>query len=426
MMRKFNFTCYFFCFMLSFYSYCIEVPYFLDRNEIINAEFKCHQFENNLPKNNEKYLNTLWDETLLFLEGYVKALTKSTEFRCFNSATALTETNDFELSQNIKSCLMEFYDMKNIVKHIYSVLINSDAAKQCFTPQLNHKFLMSPSVVMQKNSSVAQWLNRLSMKKYFEEKKNVDLQKAGINFSNNFHKFVTGESIQMPQNFPFDISANALPHLWAAAGWVPMYSGNDRRSITAGDARFRAGYAYAEIMGPWGMLQIESINGELVGAEVGMTVQIMDTLYPYHFHNTAEQYFTIRKPACKDSILVFLISPDHPSFNLSDMNKKGRKITFNGKNQTKVSHLWQPTSPDQDAMMYIKPNYIHAFSVENSCNVNPNHHAHVTIWSRSTAHDKKNDYGTTHLCELKNPFSQPWLINSKTADIVCSLNHYIY
>ena len=45
-------------------------------------------------------------------------------------------------------------------------------------------------------------------------------------------------------------------------------------------------------MGPWGLLRIKEIDGELVGAEIGMTIQL-ESFYPYHFHHSQEIYMNI-------------------------------------------------------------------------------------------------------------------------------------
>ena len=70
-----------------------------------------------------------------------------------------------------------------------------------------------------------------------------------------------------------------------------------RKIHDAGGDRFRGGYLYAELMGPWGNLRIEEIDGEKVGAEIGMTVQLFNTSYPFHYHHPQEIYMTLTKPA---------------------------------------------------------------------------------------------------------------------------------
>lgn len=42
-------------------------------------------------------------------------------------------------------------------------------------------------------------------------------------------------------------------------------------------------------------------------------------------------------------------------------------------------------------LVYFHRNTIHAFGVDGSCEANPEAKALVTIWARSTAHDRNND-----------------------------------
>ena len=117
---------------------------------------------------------------------------------------------------------------------------------------------------------------------------------------------VTGEKVKTPKNFPYDVSARSLPNLWASVGWFPMYAEESERN-QKNFANVRGGYAYAEILGHWGLLRIDEINGQKVGAEVGMTVQAVNTLYPYHNHATSELYYTMRQPSCVNQFKTFAI-----------------------------------------------------------------------------------------------------------------------
>ena len=83
---------------------------------------------------------------------------------------------------------------------------------------------------------------------------------------------VTGDDVTAPDAFPFDITANALPHLWSSAGWVPMYAWDSERN-KKNFLKTRGMYAYAEVLGHWGLIRIDEINGEKVGAEIGMVNQ---------------------------------------------------------------------------------------------------------------------------------------------------------
>ncbi|WP_426576147.1 dimethylsulfonioproprionate lyase family protein [Xenorhabdus stockiae] len=369
-------------------AFSIDLPNFIDKNEINNAEFKCLTTQPNYTPEEMKLVNLLWDESIKYLEGYVKAITTSTDSQCLNSAISVIETNTPQLTGPTRQCIMDNVDMQRLVKHVYTVINNKDKAFKCFTPQKNAKELYSPSEQLKQASPVAQWLNRPSLKDYYSSISNDSLKMAGIRFYNNFYKMVTGKAIKMPTSFPYDISATNLPNLWASVGWVPLYSNNKEHSINAGEEAFRGGYAYGEIMGHWGLLQIDTINGEPVGAEIGMTVQAMDSFYPYHFHNNPEIYYTIREPRCLNSIQQFIIGKNNKLFNVINENSNSRTLEFNGATTMNVSHYWLSTTPTKDELLYIPRNSIHAFNLKENCEINPQESAHVTVWARSMSHEK--------------------------------------
>lgn len=208
---------------------------------------------------------------------------------------------------------------------------------------------------------------------------------------------VTGDEVKMPAVFPYDISAKALPNLWAAAGWFPMYAEESKRN----DKNFnniRGGYAYAEIFGHWGLLRIDEINGEKVGAEVGMTVQSVDTLYPFHNHAISEMYYNMRVPACTNQFKTMAVREDSPLVKTVKEDDTMRRVQFD-EGQHNSQTMWLSASAEQDPLMYFHQNTIHAFDIDGSCEAKPEERAIVSVWARSNAHDKRNDYGTTLLCE---------------------------
>ena len=98
------------------------------------------------------------------------------------------------------------------------------------------------------------------------------VREYGSIFAKYFSDMVTGDDVTAPDAFPFDITANALPHLWSSAGWVPMYAWDSERN-KKNFLKTRGMYAYAEVLGHWGLIRIDEINGEKVGAEIGMVNQ---------------------------------------------------------------------------------------------------------------------------------------------------------
>ncbi len=376
-----------------------ELPKFLDENDIENAEFKCLPTTNNYSKEDQEYVDILWDETLKYLFAYAVALTSPENSECFNSDEAIIDTTN----GHRKMCIMDRRDMKLLVKNIYQVVKNPDKAKTCFSAREDVNWVYSPSKEMEKTSPVAKWLSRTTFKEFFKENvTNKEVQELGKIFTKNFYKMVTGDEIKMPSAFPYDISANALPNLWAAAGWFPMYAQESKRN----DKNFfniRGGYAYAEVFGHWGLLRIDEINGEKVGAEAGMTVQSVDTLYPYHNHAISEMYYNMRVPACTRQFKSFAIREDSKLLKTVKIDDVMRRVQFDSghKNEPK---MWADASHAKDPLMYFHQNTIHAFEIDGDCEENPEERAVVSIWARSNAHDKRNDYGTTLLCEsAENP-----------------------
>lgn len=382
----------------SVYAQEMEIPDFIDKAEIENFDCKCLKKEVKYSKEEQKYVDILWEESLQYLKGYAIALTTTTE-NCLHSDEAIYET----ASGHKKLRIMDQRDMQLMVKQIYLVLLNPDKAKKCFATRSDVDWLYSPGGQAREKSEVDQWLDRMTFETFFNEKvTDLEVRKEGLSFAKNFNKMITGDDIAMPANFPYDISANALPNLWAAVGWFPMYAEESPRN----DKNFkdtRGGYAYGEIFGNFGLLQIDEINGEKVGAEIGMVVQAVNTFYPYHNHAISEMYHTIRKPACVNEFLTFSVEESNSAVTTVYEDESIKRVQFDT-NVSQEYMMWAAGAPDFQSFVYFRENTIHAFEVDGSCEANPEEKALVTIWSRSNAHDRRNDYGTTLLCEdAENP-----------------------
>jgi len=394
------------------YAQDLEIPDFIDKADIENFDCKCLKEEVKYSKKEQENIDILWKESLQYLKAYAIALTTSTG-KCVNSDEAIYETAD----GHKKMCVMDQRDMQLMVKHIYLVLLNPDKAKKCFATRSDVDWLYSPGGEAKENSEVDQWINRMTFEEFFNQKvTNPEVKKEGLAFAKNFNKMITGDDIVMPNNFPYDISANALPNLWAAVGWFPMYAEEGERN----DKNFntiRGGYAYGEIFGNWGLLQIDEINGEKVGAEVGMTVQAVNTLYPYHNHAISEMYHTIRKPACVNEFKTFAIEANNPAVTTVYEDASIRRVQFNS-NVPQEYMMWATGAPDDQPFVYFRQNTIHAFDIDGSCEAKPEEKALVSVWSRSNANDRRNDYGTTHLCECADEPGTP----AKKGDVIqCDL-----
>ena len=83
-----------------------------------------------------------------------------------------------------------------------------------------------------------------------------------------------------------------LRDLWASVGWIPLYAERTENSLTH---QFKGSYLYAEVIGPSGLLRIDSIENERFNLELGMTVQAVGSFYPYHHHLPREIYIDISK-----------------------------------------------------------------------------------------------------------------------------------
>lgn len=380
-----------------------ELPDFIDLEELKNPCFECFQEEVKYSKEDQKYIDILWDEALQYLDAYAIALTTSTAEGCHQSDQAIWETVG---GVSKKMCIMDQRDMQIMVKHIWQVVYNPDEAKKCFSARQDLDWIYNPGGELEAKSEVAQWAKRTSFKTFFEtEVTDPEIQEMGRILTENFYDMVTGDDVKIPGNFPYDISARALPNLWAATGWFPMYAPEGERN-NKNDKSCRGKYAYAEIFGHWGLLRIDNINGEKVGAEIGMTVQAVDSFYPYHNHGTSEIYYALREPACLDQFQSFTMREGSPRIELISENEKERIVEF----ETNVHEEykdWATTAYNHQALQYFHPNTIHAFNVRGDCEAKPEEKALVMVWARSNAHDERNDYGTTLLCECADDLGTP-------------------
>ncbi|MDJ0905288.1 MAG: hypothetical protein QNI96_04655 [Woeseiaceae bacterium] len=392
-----------------------RLPSFLDKNEIENAEFTCLTAEASYSPADQKHVDVLWDETLQYLEAYVVALTTSTSEGCRHSDEAIYETTDgFK-----RMCIMDQRDMQLLVKHTYQVLNNPDKAKKCFSAREEMDWIYSPGGELEANSPVAQWLDRMTFEEFFETKvTDPDVRARGETFTRNFYTMVAGDDVQLPPQFPYDVSARALPNLWAAVGWFPMYAEESERN-KRNFIDVRGGYAYGEVFGHWGLLRIDEINGEKVGAEIGMTAQSVNTFYPYHNHAISEVYYTMREPACVNQFQTFAVRDSNPLVKTVSENETTRVVSFDT-GMANEYRMWSSTANDRDPLVYFHQNTLHAFEVDGSCEAKPEEKALVTVWARSNAHDLRNDYGTTLLCESQARPNTPAV---RGEVIQCDLTH---
>lgn len=382
----------------AFNSVCAaEVPHFIDPQDLKNPVFECLHPEDANQKytpEEQRLVDQLWSETLTYLQAYAKAVTTDTTGACKNSDTAIYETVD-----GFKSlCITDRREIKDAVKHIYQILAAPDRAKACFAPRASDRSMMMPGGELLRRSPVAQWIKRQTLEDFYShDVPNPEVRKLGISFAKNFDQMVLGDALKTPANFGTDVTANSLPNLWASAGWVPMYAADSERN-KRNFPNVRGGYAYAEVMGHWGLLRIKSINGSPVGAEIGMTVQKVGTLYPYHNHAISEMYYTLREPATTNQFRSFAVRADNPHVRTIYENAKERKVEFDAGMPNEPA-MWASTAWNQAPLVYFYENTIHAFDMKDTGEEKPAERAMVAVWARGNAADLRNDYGNTRLCE---------------------------
>jgi len=118
-------------------------------------------------------------------------------------------------------------------------------------------------------------------------------------------------------------------------------------------------------MGPWGNLRVAKIDNEVVQAEIGMTVQLTNTSYPFHYHTSQEIYMRLTKPKCAadNRYMVMDWKNDEFTYHKTDDNQV---VSIDGKDNRWQKWFIQQNNRDQ-WLAYIGSNFIHAFEVKSHC-----------------------------------------------------------
>ena len=353
------------------------------------AQFQCQDDLKpaQLSAEEQKLVDQFWAESLGYLGQYLKVLETPTG-QCKDSAQATIQTYHSETGKAQTRCIMKYRDMELLAKHLKAVLAEPDKAKACFDSQKNYKefTLYTPSAQVQKLSATSTWINRPLLADYYK-KMGGAIGAAGLELNENF--LAVTSRTDTTSHWTSDVSIKGLPTLWSSVGWTPFYAENP----AAGSDRFRGGYLYAELMGPWGNLRIKEIDGEKVGAEIGMTVQLFNTSYPYHHHHPQEIYMTLTKPQCIDQNKHMVIHWDSDQFK-QKRGDKGWTVEIDGS-----KGKWKKWFANQDSnkewLTYFERNAIHAFHALEGCNQTIQNSGLVTVWARSTSQDNEQ---STRLC----------------------------
>ncbi len=353
------------------------------------AAFKCQDDvpDPSYTAQEQVLVDQFWKETLLYLDAYVDVL-KTPTGACKDSAEATIQTFDAATGEKQSRCILKYRDMELLAKHLQAVLAEPEKAKACFDPQKNYTAfqLYTPNKKLQEMSAVARWLDRPLLTDYFA-KMGGPIGKAGLELNENFVDVVSKTDTKA--HWKRDVSINGLPTLWSSVGWIPFYAENKE----ARNERFRGGYLYAEVMGPWGNLRIDEIDGEKVGAEIGMTAQLFNSSYPYHYHHPQEIYMTLTTPECINQNKYMVLHWDSDQLHQQRV-EDGWAVTVDGSSD--ASKKWfKDQDPTKEWLTYFERNAIHAFYLKEGCNATIKNSGLVTVWARSTARDNQQ---STRLC----------------------------
>ena len=251
---------------------------------------------------------------------------------------------------------------------------NPELAQACFDPTMStvdEGFRgNTPSEEMAALSEVATWLDRPTYAESFPSQDAVDVFIRS--FADDFLPIL--RTAVKASHWPSDPTIGGLEHLWASVGWIPFYA----TRAEAGSERFRGGYAYSEIMGPFGMLKIDEINGEKFQGEIGLTVQRAGTFYAAHFHYPQEVYIILTPPACADQQKYLLIDEAE---NVAE--------------STSWAPFFIPMDPEDEWLSYIDTQNLHSFIVED-CAGNAVKTGLVTAWARTISRDDRSQ--STNIC----------------------------
>lgn len=348
----------------------------IELNKIIDVNFK-------------KAADTLYQEVITYLEGFIELLTEKDE-AC--DKWAMIDIAGKGYSSN--ECLESKDDVVKVINQSKIVLNNKEKFRSCFDLQRSFKevSLYTPNEEIKSKSFVANYIDRPLLSSFYSKNLNnleEPVQKAGVRAMQQFLPIL--EDIDANPDLK-RLSYLGLPNLWSSVGWVPMYS--SRKSAL--NQTFRGYYSYGEVIGPYGLLRIQSIEGVPFNLELGMTFQNSNSFYPYHFHHSQEIYIDISNKKCLEKNGAYAAKWDMQS-NKKNKIKNGYQIKI-PKNKN-----WRDDfeSPKSGEIMYFDRNDIHAFRSNNTCR--DNSPGLVSIWARTAAREFDQ---TTGVCQLSNKFSK--------------------
>ena len=326
----------------------------------------------------------VYDQSLLYLEAFVERLSQPSEF-CPMGAMATIEG----APNNTKACIFDQAQIPKIIEQSRQIISEPAAFRDCFVLDNTLSGQYAASLELVQQSEIAGLLDRPLMSDYFAQGGfSTELTEAGDSFSKNFVKIISNI---VPTEQYLKYSFHALKDLWATAGWSPMYVDRTENSL---DSRFKGSYVYAKIIGPDGMLDVATINGEPYALHLGMTVQAADSLYPFHYHGQEEIYLDISDPACLSNKTYALFDWQEERYQQVRDNAESVRVTLADE------QAWDTRfgNPALGELRFLKSYFFHSFNVAQTCS-GAGPQGLVSVWARTGINLGASE-SKTRVCEL--------------------------
>ena len=163
-----------------------------------------------------------------------------------------------------------------------------------------------------------------------------------------------------------------------------------RRTIR--DKSSQCSWRLCLLRSPWnnGLATNQRVDGDPVKAEIGMTVQKLDSFYTFHTHDATEIYYSIKKPQCADEVEVFAMREGNPLIRTIKKKKNYRIIEFDANSPAIKDHFWLSSSPLEHDLTYYHENTIHALKASDECSKIPKKSGAVAVGARPSGFDSRN------------------------------------
>jgi len=356
-----------------------------------SVTFECGHIELGPATNLAEHEDRVYTQTLTYLDHFVDLITEPSEL-CPTGATVTTEGPP----SYTRECMLDQDEMPLIIKQSRQILSHPEAFRSCFTLNALAEDQFTPSQELANQSTSAAALGRPLLSDYYARNDlSLGVRAAGAELSKNFLQII-GNTMSDDQYVRF--SYMSLSDLWATAGWSPMYS---RRTENALSDQFKGGYAYAEIVGPNGMLNIKTIDGEPYDLELGMTVQAADSFYPYHLHRQGEIYMDISDPECLRGGTYALFDGRKVLDGGDERRPEGGTLLLR---EPEVSSTHFSNSAPGE-VFFFKANYVHSFDIKRANGANAQSCSEpvglVSVWARNRVNTLEEGQLHTKICDVQ-------------------------